>query len=509
MPELPEVEVVRRGLAEHVVGRRVSAVEVLHPRAVRRHLAGPVDVIGRLTGRTLTAVGRRGKYLWLELGSDTDPADPTEPRDPADSGEGSADALLAHLGMSGQMLVGDPDRPVCIYRGIPYAASTAGRNRWRPPSAPQPWRDIRECTVMGPNAPQAIGKLQIALHIPQSEDCLILNVLTPAETPRERLPVMVWLHGGAFIHGTGNEPFFNNHRLPEKGVVLVIANMRVGPIDLLAHPLLARESDRGVSGNYMILDMIEALRWIQSNIQAFGGNPDNVTIFGESGGGGKVLHLMCTSMAKGLFHRAIIQSGGVIGTLNGRSVAENEELGSRIFAKLGVDRESDPLSAARALPWKSVIEADRELVNELGLTIARWNSTIDGWLLRKSTADLISSGEAPNWVPVIAGCNLGEIDGTGEAYLTYPSLTQANVNVATSAARAGKQGFTYLFDKVPPGWRKSGCVSFHRLEPGYVFGDWDDRFGFFHSDTFPLARASGPSRKIQSWTVVIAAYPKR
>jgi formamidopyrimidine-DNA glycosylase len=108
MPELPEVEVVRRGLAEHVVGRRIAAVEVLHPRAVRRHLAGPVDVIGRLTGRTLTAVGRRGKYLWLELDSDADPSDPSDPSDP---GEGSADALLAHLGMSGQLLVSDPAAP--------------------------------------------------------------------------------------------------------------------------------------------------------------------------------------------------------------------------------------------------------------------------------------------------------------------------------------------------------------------------------------------------------------
>jgi para-nitrobenzyl esterase len=303
--------------------------------------------------------------------------------------------------------IGDQHRPVRIYRGIPYAASTAGSNRWRPPSPPLPWNDIRECTVMPPNAPQAIGKLQVARHIPQSENCLTLNVLTPAETPGERLPVMVWLHGGAFIHGNGNESFFNNHRLPEKGVVLVNVNMRVGPIGLLAHPLLARESERGVSGNYMVLDMIAALQWVQANIEAFGGDPDNVTIFGESGGGGKVLHLMCTPAAKGLFHRANIESGGVIGTLNGRSMAENEELGQRVFAKLGFDRESDPLAAARALPWKSIIEADRELVNELGLTIARWNSTIDGWLFEKSTAELIRTGEAANWVPVIRFRRLG------------------------------------------------------------------------------------------------------
>jgi carboxylesterase type B len=112
-------------------------------------------------------------------------------------------------------------------------------------------------------------------------------------------------------------------------------------------------------------------------------------------------------------------------------------------------------------------------------------------LLPKSTAELIGSCKAPNAVPVIAGCNLGEIDGTGVPYLTYPSLIQANINVANFCAAAGHKSFVYLFDRVPPGWRKGGCVAFHRLEPGYVFGDWDDHYGFFSSDAFPLAKASG------------------
>ena len=392
-------------------------------------------------------------------------------------------------------LIGDPGKPVRIYRGIPYGASSAGENRWPPPQPAPGWAGIRDCTMMPPSAPQAIGKLQIALHIPQSEDCLTLNVLTPARTSRDRLPVMVWLHGGAFIHGNGNEPFFNSPRLPEQGVVLVNMNMRVGPFGLLAHPLLSRESEHGASGNYMVLDMIAGLKWVRENIEAFGGDPENVTIFGESGGGGKVLHLMCTGAARGLFHRAIVESGGVIGTLNGKPIAENEAFGQRVFEKLGVASTRDPLAAARALPWPAIIDADQALVKELGLSITRWNSTIDGWLFQKSTAELIKSGAAANWVPVIAGCNLGEIDGSGEPYLTYPSLVDANINVATSAARAGKQGYVYLFDRVPPGWRKGGCVSFHRLEPGYVFGDWDDRYGFFHSDAFPLARACGAKQE--------------
>jgi len=398
--------------------------------------------------------------------------------------------VLTTHGYVAGTLIGEPDEPIRVYRGIPFAAAATGDLRWRPPQPAARWEGIRECTVLSPSAPQAIGKLQIALGIPQSEDCLTVNVLTPAQAG-EKLPVMVWLHGGAFIHGNGNEPFFNAPRLPAKGVVLVNVNMRIGPLGLLAHPLLREESENGVSGNYMVLDMIAALRWVQDNIAAFGGDPANVTIFGESGGGGKVLTLMCCAAAKGLFHKAIIESGGVLGTLNGRATAENEDLGIALFEKLGVDKAEDPLAAARALPWKAIIDADRALVEECGLTITRWNTTIDGWLLPKSTAELIASGEAPNWVPVIAGCNLGEIDGTGVPYLTYPSLITANRNVALGAARAGQPGYVYVFDRVPPGWRKGGCVSFHRIEPGYVFGDWDDRYGFFSSDAISLARASG------------------
>jgi para-nitrobenzyl esterase len=398
--------------------------------------------------------------------------------------------VLTTRGYVAGTVIGEPDEPIRVYRGIPFAAAATGDLRWRPPQPAARWEGIRECTVLSPSAPQAIGKLQIALGIPQSEDCLTVNVLTPAQAG-EKLPVMVWLHGGAFIHGNGNEPFFNAPRLPAKGVVLVNVNMRIGPLGLLAHPLLREESENGVGGNYMVLDMIAALRWIQDNIAAFGGDPGNVTIFGESGGGGKVLTLMCCAAAKGLFHKAIIESGGVLGTLNGRAIAENEDLGQALFAKLGVDKADDPLAAARALPWKAIIAADRALVEERGLTITRWNTTIDGWLLPKSTAELIATGEAPNWVPVIAGCNLGEIDGTGVPYLTYPSLIAANRNVALGAARAGQPGYVYIFDRVPPGWRKGGCVSFHRIEPGYVFGDWDDRYGFFSSDAISLARASG------------------
>lgn len=401
------------------------------------------------------------------------------------------DTVRIHQGLVRGLLQEDGPARAWSWRGIPYAAAPTGELRWRAPRPAAGWDGVRDCTAMPPSAPQAIGKLQIALGIAQSEDCLTLNVTAPCVASGVKRPVMVWLHGGAFIHGNGNERFFNGPRLPSCGVVLVTVNMRIGPIGLLAHPLLSGEAAHKASGNYMVLDMIAALRWVQANIEAFGGDACNVTIFGESGGGGKVLTLMCTPQAGGLFHKAIIESGGVVGTLNGRSLEENESLGRKMFDQLGVSTASDPLAAARALPWEAIIEADRVLVQDLGLSITRWNTTIDGWLLAKSTAEMVRTGEAPNWVDVIAGCNRGEIDGTGVPYLTYPSLIEANVNVAESARRAGRRSHVYLFDRVPRGWRKGGCVSFHRIEPGYVFGDWDDRYGFFSSDAWPLARASG------------------
>ena len=399
--------------------------------------------------------------------------------------------IRTQAGLVTGMTIEEGGQPVGLFAGIPYAAPPVGALRWRPPQAPAPWDGVRPCVAFSRAAPQAIGKLQISLAIPQSEDCLYLNVLTPARDAAERLPVMVWLHGGAYIHGNGNEAFYNAPRLPSQGVVLVTVNMRIGPFGLLAHPALDAESPRGVSGNYMVLDMVAALAWIRDNIAAFGGGPANVTIFGESGGGGKVLALMCSALATGLFHKAIIESGGVRGTLNGRKVAEQHDLGGQLLAELGIGASADPLPAVRALPWEAIIAADRALVQKRGLSIARWNTTIDGWVLAASAWDLIATGQAPNWVPVIAGCNLGEIDGTALPYITYPSLIEANVNVASRARQKGHESFVYLFDRVPPGWRKGGCVSFHRLEPGYVFGDWDDRYGFFSSDALPLARGCG------------------
>jgi para-nitrobenzyl esterase len=220
------------------------------------------------------------------------------------------------------------------FRGIPFAAPPVGERRWQPPAPVEPWRGTRDCTKFGPYAYQrAAGfelffntlvaglglgaarkrSLQAALKlakVKQSEDCLQLNVRMPAHADRlgRKLPVMVWIHGGDHTDGSGTEPLYDSNVLAERGAVFVTINYRLGMFGFLAHPELAAESADGVSGNYGLLDQIAALEWVRDNIAVFGGDPDNVTIFGESAGGEAVLNLMTTPRARGLFHRAIAQS---------------------------------------------------------------------------------------------------------------------------------------------------------------------------------------------------------
>jgi len=391
------------------------------------------------------------------------------------------DPIKIDTGYVSGTMIGEVGKEVRIYRGIPYAAPPVGELRWKPPQPPAPWSGIRECTDFGKSAPQPAGPIDLAF-MPQSEDCLYLNVLTPAKEASDNLPVMVWLHGGGYLGGSGSDPLFNLPRLPQNGVVLVTINMRLGSLGLLAHPLLSNESPKGISGNYMFFDMIAALEWVQRNIAAFGGNSENLTIFGESGGGWKVSCLTASPLANALFHKAIFQSGVTGEQSPGVPMNDMELIGEKFFARLGVEKEADPLKAARALPSDRIIETERSLSEELNKSDGLCDSAIDGRFLTNTPAEIFRAGKQ-NPMPVITSANLGELTGPGN-YL-MPHLIPDYVNILNGVNRASQKGYACIFDQVPSKWKQEGCVSFHAIELAYVFGDWGNSAGWL-SLTFKL-----------------------
>lgn len=348
-----------------------------------------------------------------------------------------------------------------VYRGIPYAAPPVGDLRWKPPQPPVSWDGVRECTEYSVPAPQ--NNLFHPATFEQSEDCLYLNVTTPAQKPTDKLPVIVWMHGGAYSFNTGNDPSYNLPVLPAHGVVLVTVNMRLDALGMLAHPLLSEESSEGVSGNYLFLDMIASLEWVRDNIAAFGGDPDCVTIASHSLGSIKIANLMVSPLAEGLFHRAVLTSGMTMeGFYPGVPLEEMEAAGEKVFAELGVDKEADPLAAARALPWETIMEA--------GKTVS-FDAAIDGWVLETKAYDILKNG-AQKPVPFIVIANLGEITGPALPGFLLPELPRYYTDILTGAANQGINGYAALFEHVPGQWKKEGGVATHMMELPYILGDF-------------------------------------
>ncbi len=234
---------------------------------------------------------------------------------------------------------------VLAFKGIPFAMPPVDELRWREPVAPESWDGVKDCFTFGNACPQVLPPMmdsipQMTINAPFSEDCLYLNVWQPANTQQGKLPVMVWIHGGGYTMGAASQPIYDGETFARKGVVLVSLNYRLGAFGFLAHPALSKESPRGISGNYGILDMIQGLRWVRENIAKFGGDPNRVTIFGESAGGGSVLCLMVSPEAKGLFHGAIAQSAPSAETSHLKKSDDGriacEEMGVQLLSQLGV-----------------------------------------------------------------------------------------------------------------------------------------------------------------------------
>ena len=407
----------------------------------------------------------------------------------------------------------ESEASVRVYKGIPFAAPPVGDLRWRPPQYAAKWDGVRECTAYSavcPQAPYPENSVYFQKPQPESEDCLYLNVWTAAAQPDEKRPVMVWIHGGALTRGAGSLPIYDGTSLARQGVVLVTINYRLGPFGYLSHPLLSKESPHGSSGNYGVLDQIAALEWVQRNIAAFGGDPGRVTIFGESAGSWSVCALVATPLAKGLFQRAIGQSGGCFGLMpdlksefHGQPPAE--ERGEKLSAILECDKAADPLAAMRA---KSAAEILAAVANEPPGT--RTAACVDGWVFPQEIAAIYAAGKQAA-IPVLVGSNAdegtslfgGAVPATADAFeqaarkkygelaeaffKVYPVTSDSDVRNAflhsmrdewftwemrawaRSTQQAGQSAYLYYFSHVPPRPDRDQLGAYHAAEIPYVF----------------------------------------
>ena len=392
---------------------------------------------------------------------------------------------------------------VRYFKGVPFAAPPVGKLRWMPPQPVTPWAGIRSAKEYGPICHQPP-----LLPYKQSEDCLSLNVWTPAKTMDAKLPVMVWIHGGGFTIGASGQTAYDGEALAKQGVVLVSMNYRLGLFGFLAHPALSKESPYGASGNYGLMDQIAALQWVRGNIAAFGGDPGNVTIFGESAGGTSVCLLMVSPLAHGLFHRVISESAAwMFGPISHRTETwygrmPMEKYGARLGGDIGELRK---LSVAEL--QKRVAPPD--LLGDGSAKGESFMHGVDGWVIPDDPARLFESGKFDS-VDLLAGTNADEGTLMGgppvrntagyEKYLAsyfgadaelakslYPAPSDSAAHtvavrvsgdavflsgtrqVVHTAAKRNPHVYLYLFSRVNGVGRAVGWGSFHASEIGYVF----------------------------------------
>ena len=315
-------------------------------------------------------------------------------------------ATAAPVKVVGGLLEGTAEEGLTVYRGIPFAAPPVGDSRWRPPQPAAKWDGVRRADKFAPacmqSEPPGLGSANQGPGM--SEDCLYLNVWTPARSANQRVPVLVWIYGGGFAAGATSIPTYSGEKLAKRGVVLVSIAYRVGTLGFLAHPGLSAESKNRASGNYGLMDMIAGLEWIQTNIGAFGGDPRRVTIFGESAGGIAVSMLCASPLAKGLFHGAISQSGGSLGPPrpggmpgeNMQILADAERAGEAYAKTAG----TSSAASLRKLSAEQVIATSR---GQRGLG---W-PIIDGWVIPDDQYKLYEARRY-NDTPILVGYNSDE-----------------------------------------------------------------------------------------------------
>lgn len=286
------------------------------------------------------------------------------------------------------------------FKGIPFAQPPVGDLRWKEPQPVKNWAGVRPATKFGPRAMQraVFGDMNFRSD-GMSEDCLYLNVWTPAQSANEKLPVLVYFYGGGFIAGDGSEPRYDGESMARKGIVALTVNYRLGPFGFMTHPELTKESPNRASGNYGLLDQSAALRWVQQNIAAFGGDPKRVTIAGESAGSFSVSAQMASPLSKGLVAGAIGESGSLLGLLPPAPLAQAEQNGLKFAEQVGAKSLAD----LRAMPAEKILEATANPATP------RFSSVVDGYFLPKAPIAIFAAGEQAQ-VPLLVGWNSEEMN---------------------------------------------------------------------------------------------------
>ena len=401
-------------------------------------------------------------------------------------------------------LQGEAVGQIRVFKGIPFALAPDGARRWKPPLPAPKWKGTRDATKFGPACVQPKARSQSIYTwdlAAMSEDCLSLNIWSPADA--RKAPVFVWIHGGALTTGTASDPLYDGTRFAERGIVVVTINYRLGVLGYFTHPALSAESRRNISGNYGLLDQIEALRWVKRNISAFGGDASNVTIAGESAGALSVMYLMAAPDARGLFAKAIAESAYMISTPELRSTTFGDVAGEPAGVWLAGKLGASDLAGLRSMDADAITN---------GAAAAGWLpfGTIDGRILPRQLVDVFDRGEQAK-VPILAGFNSGEIRSLrylvpqlpadaatyekqireryadlSTAFLErYPSTNMQESMFATTRdalygwtserlvakqTAVGAPSYLYFFDHGYPAADSMGLHAFHASELPYVFG---------------------------------------
>ncbi|MGA2327465.1 MAG: carboxylesterase family protein [Bryobacteraceae bacterium] len=386
------------------------------------------------------------------------------------------------------------------FKGIPYARPPLGDLRWREPQPVAPWKGIREATAFSLPCTQLSEGWNKRLVEGSAEDCLYLNVAAPEWPPKSKHPVFVWIHGGSNTAGSGEAAGFDQRTLVRRGVVLVTINYRLGALGFLVHPELARESRHHVSGNYGLMDQVAALQWVRRNIRKFGGDPRNVTAAGESAGAFDISLLMTSPLAKGLFHRAIAESGAASGFNWSMTAVHAEANGRKMAAHLKAP-EGGAIPYLRTVGPREILQAAKDSTNadRTGL-----QTSVDGYVLPEPPAVVFAEGHgAP--VPMITGSNAQETGGSmpsgrlreaiqkaygdladralklygltdplygvpGRQWTTDIEFRCPSTAQAVAHAAAGNATYEYEFERPLPGEK----ATFHSSELNFVFGTWGE-----------------------------------